>query len=146
MSLAGNVAHNFIDGAIVAASYLVSVETGLITTLAVILHEIPQEIGNFGILVYGGYTPRRALAVNFVSGLAACSGRARPLLAGQAVDGTGETCCCPSRPAASSTSPAATSSPNSTCATATPPRSPVWQLVMMALGVAVMTAALRLGG
>ena len=87
MSIAGNAAHNLIDGAIVAASFLVSPETGFVTALAVVLHEIPQEIGNFGVLLFGGYSPRRALAVNFASGLVGLVGAGLTLVAGQYVAG-----------------------------------------------------------
>jgi zinc and cadmium transporter len=59
--------HNFIDGLIIGASYLVSIETGLATTLAVILHEVPQEIGDFGILLHAGYSRAKALWLNFLS-------------------------------------------------------------------------------
>ena len=59
--------HNFIDGLIVAASFLTSWQIGLATAIAVALHEIPQEIGNFGILVYGGMEKRKALFLNFLS-------------------------------------------------------------------------------
>lgn len=61
--------HNFLDGLIIGASYLVSVEVGLATTLAVILHEIPQEIGDFGVLLHSGYTKVKALWYNFLSAL-----------------------------------------------------------------------------
>lgn len=87
MNLVGSVAHNLIDGAIVAAAYLVSFETGLVTTLAVMLHEIPQEIGNFGVLVYGGYPPRKALLYNFASGLAGLLGAGLVLVLGARIDG-----------------------------------------------------------
>ena len=90
MNLVGGVAHNLIDGGIVAASYLVSFQTGLVTTVAVMLHEIPQEIGNFGVLVYGGYSPRRALLYNFGSGLAGLVGAGLVLVFGEAVDGLAE--------------------------------------------------------
>ena len=91
ISIVGNLAHNLIDGAIVAASYLVSIETGLVTTLAVLLHEIPQEIGNFGVLVYGGYAPRKALFYNFLSGLAGIVGAVVVLVLGPQVDGLADT-------------------------------------------------------
>lgn len=87
VSIVGNVAHNLIDGAIVAASFLVSIPTGIVTTMAVMLHEIPQEIGNFGVLVYGGFSPRRALLYNFVSGLAGLVGAGAVLVLGPHVDG-----------------------------------------------------------
>lgn len=66
--------HNFIDGMIIAASFLVSVPVGIATTLAVILHEIPQEVGDFAVLLHSGYTKKRALWLNFLSALAAVLG------------------------------------------------------------------------
>ncbi len=74
MVLIGDGVHNFIDGLIVAGSYLVSVEVGIATTVAVILHEIPQEIGNFGVLIHAGYTKAKALWYNFLSALSAVVG------------------------------------------------------------------------
>ena len=59
--------HNFIDGLIIAASFIVSFPVGIVTALAVALHEIPQEIGDFGILVYGGFKKSKALLLNFLS-------------------------------------------------------------------------------
>ena len=82
INLVGTVAHNAIDGAIVAAAYLVSIQTGVVTTLAVMLHEIPQEIGNFGVLVYGGYSPRKALLYNFGAGLVGVASAALVLAIG----------------------------------------------------------------
>ena len=61
--------HNFIDGIVIAASFVVSFPVGLITALAVALHEIPQEIGDFGILVYGGFKKTKALWLNFLSAI-----------------------------------------------------------------------------
>lgn len=66
--------HNFTDGIIIAASYLVSIPVGIATTIAVILHEIPQEIGDFGLLVHSGFSKWKALGVNFLSALAAVAG------------------------------------------------------------------------
>ncbi|MDP3957143.1 MAG: ZIP family metal transporter [bacterium] len=66
--------HNFLDGIIIAASFVVSVPVGVATTVAVILHEIPQEIGDFAILLHFGYTRRRALVLNFLSALTAFVG------------------------------------------------------------------------
>jgi zinc and cadmium transporter len=74
LTLAGDTLHNFIDGIIIATSYFVSVEVGIATTIAVVLHEIPQEIGNFAILVHGGWTAKKALLYNFISALAAVVG------------------------------------------------------------------------
>ena len=74
MNLVGDGVHNFIDGLIIAGSYLVSIPLGLTTTLAVILHEIPQEIGDFGVLIHGGFKMRKALFMNFLTALTAVVG------------------------------------------------------------------------
>ena len=74
MVLYGDGVHNFIDGLMVAASYMISVEVGVATTIAVILHEIPQEIGNFGVLIHAGYKTGKALWYNFLSALTAIAG------------------------------------------------------------------------
>jgi zinc and cadmium transporter len=85
MNLIGDCVHNFIDGMVIAASYSVNIALGLTTTLAVILHEIPQEIGDFGVLINGGLSPRRALLYNFFSALAALAGAAAALFLGPLV-------------------------------------------------------------
>ena len=72
--LVGDALHNFIDGLIIGASYLVSVPAGVATTLAVALHEIPQEIGDFGVLIHGGFSKGKALMLNFLSALTAVLG------------------------------------------------------------------------
>jgi len=74
LNLVGDAVHNFLDGMIIAASFSVSVPIGITTTLAVILHEIPQEIGDFGILVHGGLSVKKALFLNFLSALTAVVG------------------------------------------------------------------------
>jgi len=74
MNLIGDAVHNFIDGLIIATSYLVSIPLGLTTTLAVIFHEIPQEISDFGVLLYGGLNKTKALFFNFFSALFAVLG------------------------------------------------------------------------
>ncbi len=74
ISLVGDSIHNFIDGLMIAAAYLVSIPIGLATTIAVVCHEIPQEIGNFGVLLHGGYSAKKALFYNFLSGLTAVFG------------------------------------------------------------------------
>jgi len=66
--------HNFIDGLIIAASFIISLPVGIATTIAVALHEIPQEIGDFGILIYGGMSKKKALFLNFASALIAVLG------------------------------------------------------------------------
>lgn len=61
--------HNFIDGLAVGAAFLINPGLGVITTLAVAAHEIPQELGDFGILIHGGWKKSKALLFNFLSGL-----------------------------------------------------------------------------
>lgn len=74
LNLVGDGVHNFIDGFVIAAAYLIDVHVGIVTTLAIVLHEIPQELGDFGVLIYGGFKPRRALFMNFVTALLAIAG------------------------------------------------------------------------
>jgi zinc and cadmium transporter len=59
--------HNFLDGLVIAAAFLASVPVGLTTALAIALHEIPQEIGDFGVLLYGGFDRRQALTLNYLT-------------------------------------------------------------------------------
>ena len=80
MNLVGDVFHNFLDGLIIAASYLVSIPLGITTTLAVIIHEIPQEISDFGILLHGGFSRKKALLINFATALTAVLGAVVGLL------------------------------------------------------------------
>jgi len=74
MNLFGDSIHNLIDGMIIGASYLVSIPVGIATTTAVILHEIPQEIGDFGVLIHGGFSAKKAIFLNFLTALAAILG------------------------------------------------------------------------
>lgn len=74
INLVGDGIHNFIDGLIIAAGFLASVEVGLVTTLAVAVHEIPQEIGDFGVLIHGGFQKKKALIFNLISALTALIG------------------------------------------------------------------------
>ncbi len=69
MVLIGDLIHNFLDGLIIAGSYLISIPVGLATSVAVFLHEIPQEIGEFGILIHGGFSKKKALVLNFATAL-----------------------------------------------------------------------------
>jgi zinc and cadmium transporter len=66
--------HNMIDGIILGVSFIVSLPVGIATTLAIILHEIPQEIGDFAVLIHSGYTKKKALIFNFFSALMAVLG------------------------------------------------------------------------
>lgn len=74
MNLVGDSVHNFIDGLVIAATFIVSVPLGVVTSVAIILHEIPQEMGDFGVLLYSGFTKKRALFMNFVVALIAVAG------------------------------------------------------------------------
>jgi len=89
MNLVGDAVHNFIDGLIIAASYVASIPTGVATTLAVIFHEIPQEIGDFGVLIHGGFDKTRALLTNFMTALTAVLGAVFALLLSNMLQGTG---------------------------------------------------------
>lgn len=86
MNLVGDGVHNFIDGAIIAASYLVSIPVGIATTFAVALHEIPQELGDFGVLVHGGFSRTKALWFNFLSAATAILGAILVLLISRVAD------------------------------------------------------------
>lgn len=66
----GDTVHNFIDGAAIAAAFLVSVPTGIVTTIAIAAHEIPQEIGDFGLMLKKGMNRKQVLTVNIISALA----------------------------------------------------------------------------
>ncbi|MCX7779073.1 MAG: ZIP family metal transporter [Patescibacteria group bacterium] len=85
LNIIGDAVHNFIDGSIMAGAYLISFPLGLSTTLAVIFHEIPQEIGDFGVLIYGGFSKWRALFFNFLSALSAFLGAVITLLLSNAL-------------------------------------------------------------
>ena len=74
MNLLGDAAHNFIDGVVIGAAYMVSVRVGIATTVAVLFHEIPQEMGDFGVLVHGGFSRRKALLYNFATAAIALAG------------------------------------------------------------------------
>ena len=73
-NLIGDALHNFLDGIIIASAYIISIPAGIATTIAVILHEIPQEIGDFGILMHAGFSKSKALLTNFMTALAAVLG------------------------------------------------------------------------
>jgi len=74
MNLFGDAVHNFIDGLVIGGSYLAGIPLGIATTLAVIFHEIPQEIGDFGVLIYGGFARSKALLFNLATALTAIFG------------------------------------------------------------------------
>lgn len=74
LNLVGDGLHNFIDGIVIATAFSFSNELGIATTIGVIVHEIPQEISDFGLLIYGGLSKSRALFLNFISGTLAILG------------------------------------------------------------------------
>jgi zinc and cadmium transporter len=74
MIMVGNTFHNFVDGIIIAAAFLVDVQLGIATALAIIAHEIPQEVGAFMILLHSGYSKSQALLLNLVSSFATLLG------------------------------------------------------------------------
>ena len=86
MNLFADGVHNLIDGIIIGASYLVSLPVGIATTIAVIFHEIPHELGNFFVLLYAGFTKTKALFFNFLTGLFAILGTLVALLVGSRVE------------------------------------------------------------
>ncbi len=74
LNLIGDGLHNFLDGIIIMVAFLSGIRNGVIVTLAVAFHEFPQEIGDFGILIYGGFSKKKALFFNFLSGMVALIG------------------------------------------------------------------------
>lgn len=74
INLIGDGIHNLIDGMIVASAYLINIPLGIATTIAVVMHEIPQEIGDFGVLIYAGFSKVKALFFNFLSAIVALVG------------------------------------------------------------------------
>ncbi|MFZ3018551.1 MAG: ZIP family metal transporter [Gallionella sp.] len=74
MIMVGDSFHNFVDGIIIAAAFLTDVNLGIVTALAIIAHEIPQEVGDFLILLHSGYSKVQALRVNLLSSLATLVG------------------------------------------------------------------------
>jgi len=74
MNLIGDSIHNFIDGLIISASFVASIELGFTTVIAIAAHEIPQEIGDFGVLIYGGFKKKKAIILNFAVALTIVAG------------------------------------------------------------------------
>ncbi len=82
MNLLADGIHNFIDGMIIGAAYLTSLRVGIATTIAVAMHELPQEISDFGVLLHAGFSKKKALIFNFLSATLAILGTVLILLAG----------------------------------------------------------------
>ncbi|MDD5023366.1 MAG: ZIP family metal transporter [Candidatus ainarchaeum sp.] len=74
LNLIGDFVHNFMDGVAIAAAFLLSIPTGIATTFAIAAHEIPQEIGDFALLINSGLTKKKAILYNFISALGALGG------------------------------------------------------------------------
>lgn len=74
LNLLGDGIHNFIDGVTIAASFIIDNSLGIIITIGVMMHEIPQELGDFGVLLYGGFSKTRAICFNLLSALIAIAG------------------------------------------------------------------------
>lgn len=85
--LIGDTVHNFIDGVLIAAAFLESTQLGVITAIAIVAHEIPQEVGDFLILLHSGYSKAKALALNLISSLASLVGGVMGYFVLQAVTG-----------------------------------------------------------
>ncbi len=74
LTLAGSLAHNFFDGVAIAAAFLTSIPLGVATTIAIALHEIPHELGDFGLLLYSGFDKWRATLLNLATGMTSVLG------------------------------------------------------------------------
>ncbi len=86
MNLIGDFFHNFFDGIIIAGAFLVNIPLGIATLIAVVAHEIPQEIADFGVLIYAGYSKKKALLLNFLSALSAVLGAALAIVIGSKIE------------------------------------------------------------
>lgn len=87
MIMVGDTFHNFVDGVIIAAAFLTDIHLGVVTALAIIAHEIPQEVGDFMILLHSGYSKTQALLLNLVSSLATLVGGVLAYYALQSMQG-----------------------------------------------------------
>ena len=86
MIMIGDTFHNFVDGVLIAAAFLANVELGIVTALAIIAHEVPQEVGDFLILLHSGYTKVQAFAFNVLSSAAMIAGAALAYLTLQTME------------------------------------------------------------
>lgn len=87
MIIVGDTIHNFIDGVAIAGTFLISIPLGIVTALAVAAHEIPQEIGDFGLMLHKGMKKRNILLINLLSALASMTGAVLTYLAKDSVEG-----------------------------------------------------------
>jgi len=74
MNILGDGIHNFIDGLVIAGAFIADIRLGIITTIAILAHELPQEMGDFAVLLHGGFTKAKALLYNFLASLSAIVG------------------------------------------------------------------------
>jgi zinc and cadmium transporter len=74
MIMIGDTFHNFVDGILIASAFMVDIKLGIVTAIAIIAHEIPQEVGDFLILLHSGYSKKQAFIFNLVSSLATAVG------------------------------------------------------------------------
>ena len=86
ISLVTDSLHNFTDGVLIAAAWMASPEVGIATTLAVVVHEIPQEISDFGVLLHAGFSKRKALLLNFVAACTAIIGAVITVVLGEVTE------------------------------------------------------------
>ena len=86
-SLMADAVHNVVDGLVIGAGYLVSIPVGIASTVAVVFHEIPQEVSDFGVLLHGGYSKKKALFLNFIISLASIIGVVVSLFIGRYIGG-----------------------------------------------------------
>lgn len=82
MNLVGDGFHNFIDGVIIGATFLVDIKLGIATSFSILMHEIPQEIGDFGVLIHSGFSRKKAITSNFLISLTAILGTIIALIFG----------------------------------------------------------------
>jgi zinc and cadmium transporter len=87
MNLIGDSLHNFLDGVILAAAFISGPAVGIAAAIAVFLHEIPQEIGDFGVLLKGGFSRKKALVMNFLIALTAFIGALVAIFAYEMIEG-----------------------------------------------------------
>jgi zinc and cadmium transporter len=74
LSLVGDFLHNMLDGVIIVSSFMVSTDLGIIVTLSIVFHEIPEEMGNYGVLLYAGFSRTRALFLNYMASVVSILG------------------------------------------------------------------------
>ncbi len=87
MNLLADGIHNFTDGILIAVSWMISYEVGLSTTIAIFIHELPQELSDYGILIKAGFSKSKALLYNLLSAASAILGAVLALLVGQSIEG-----------------------------------------------------------